>query len=639
MEKVALALALGRYTESPFPEAFLREARACATVTLIEQEQDLEASTLLHLEPGQPFFLHLLAAMARQAGDPDWRVLTTGQSCALKGFPVGAGEKLDRVPAVYDRKVRWRKLDESARDFNRESYPSTALAVEALERQFLEEQKMGMMIEVTDEEARAMYPGDDLRIASLAALEKDDDTFRVVHDGTHGVMVNPETRVRDQIRNPGSPDVRGIFLHESSRRRRRILLKADVSKAHRRCKTKKQDWGKQACRLRPGKVWLNKVGTFGIGSAGGHWDRVSGVCARTTLCIMLDAEVWQLKYVDDLLWILSGTRMYEDLLLVLLLWCLVGTPFSWHKTKGGFQVDWIGLQVDIGAFTVGITNSRVEWLIGWLVETLDLSAIDMKLFASGLGRLGFALTVIEYLRPFLAPLYSWSAAVPSRARLPLPIAVRLAMMHLLTRLRGGMVRMTCEAPRSNLGELFRTDASAHDDYAILGGWECRNGTMPKDARWFSIRLTAADLPAFFIKGGSAKRVVAGWELLATMVAIRCFVPDGHSLGRCTVSGATDNQGNSYIVSRCMTTSFPLNVILMQLANDLESKGAWLALDWLRRDRNVEADSLTNEIFVDFNMDKRLPIRFCIEEFRILEKMLAAAAGLYAEVEARRQRPP
>ena len=198
--------------------------------------------------------------------------------------------------------------------------------------------------------------------------------------------------------------------------------------------------------------------------------------------------------------------------------------------------------------------------------------------------------------------------------------------------------MTCEAPRTNVGELFRTDASAHEDYAILGGWECARGTRPGDARWFSIRVTAKELPAFFIKGGSAKRVVAGWELLATMVAIQLFVPSGYSLGRCTVSGATDNQGNSYIVSRCMTTSFPLNVVLMQLASDLESKGAWLSLDWLRRDRNEEADALTNEIFHGFDMTKRIIVDFRLDDFVVMKKMLGAAADLYADIEARRRRP-
>ena len=49
----------------------------------------------------------------------------------------------------------------------------------------------------------------------------------------------------------------------------------DVTKAHRGIKVRKEDWGYQACRLRPGTVWLNKVGTYGMGSAAYYWARFS----------------------------------------------------------------------------------------------------------------------------------------------------------------------------------------------------------------------------------------------------------------------------------------------------------------------------------------------------------------------------
>ena len=44
-------------------------------------------------------------------------------------------------------------------------------------------------------------------------------------------------------------------------------------------------------------------------------------------------------------------------------------------------------------------------------------------------------------------------------------------------------------------------------------------------------MTKEDVPEFFIRG-DAKRTVAGWELLATLVAVSLFVPSGYSLGRC-----------------------------------------------------------------------------------------------------------
>ena len=148
---------------------------------------------------------------------------------------------MPRTPAVYDRKVKWRRLDASEQEFDRENYPSVELAREALRSQFEEEEKLGMMRRMTEEAAREEYPDGRLRIASLGALEKDDESFRVIHDGTHGAWVNPETRVRDQVKNPGSPDVRAVLQEKAKKRRRRIALKGDARKAHRRCRTRRRD--------------------------------------------------------------------------------------------------------------------------------------------------------------------------------------------------------------------------------------------------------------------------------------------------------------------------------------------------------------------------------------------------------------
>ena len=59
------------------------------------------------------------------------------------------------------------------------------------------------------------------------------------------------------------------------------------------------------------------------------------------------------------------------------------------------------------------------------------------------------------------------------------------------------------------------------------------------------------------------------------------------------SVATDNKGNSHVVSRLLTTKFPLNAFLMELAIQLQRRGAELHLFWLPRLQNVEADAWTN----------------------------------------------
>ena len=88
--------------------------------------------------------------------------------------------------------------------------------------------------------------------------------------------------------------------------------------------------------------------------------------------------------------------------------------------------------------------------------------------------------------------------------------------------------------------------------------------------------------------------------------MRLFVAKGNG---CTasyaLSGDTDNLGNTYVVSKLMTTKYPLFPVLIQLAVDLEEKGAMLELKWRRRDFNKEADALTNEDFSSFDVARRL----------------------------------
>ena len=74
-------------------------------------------------------------------------------------------------------------------------------------------------------------------------------------------------------------------------------------------------------------------------------------------------------------------------------------------------------------------------------------------------------------------------------------------------------------------------------------------------------------------------------------------------GLITVGCATDNQGNSYLVDRLMTTKYPLGVILVELCHQLSLRHAALRAHWVPRDQNVEADSLTNSDFRHLSASK------------------------------------
>eukprot|EP00972_Heterocapsa_arctica_P088728 13082960-Heterocapsa_arctica.AAC.1 len=60
-----------------------------------------------------------------------------------------------------------------------------------------------------------------------------------------------------------------------------------------------------------------------------------------------------------------------------------------------------------------------------------------------------------------------------------------------------------------------------------------------------------------------------------------------------IRGATDNQGNRYVVAKLMSNRCPLNVVAMELASQLERTLQWLVLVWAPREDNREADDLTN----------------------------------------------
>ena len=129
--------------------------------------------------------------------------------------------------------------------------------------------------------------GEDLSIASLGAIEKKDGSYRVVHDGAHGVGVNARIKVRDRIRSPSAGDARALLRELPGTF---FGLTGDVQRAHRLVKMAEQDWGAHACRTgvpHAERVWVNKVRTFGISSAAYHWARLMAGLGRSVYqCII-----------------------------------------------------------------------------------------------------------------------------------------------------------------------------------------------------------------------------------------------------------------------------------------------------------------------------------------------------------------
>ena len=94
------------------------------------------------------------------------------------------------------------------------------------------------------------------------------------------------------------------------------------------------------------------------------------------------------------------------------------------------------------------------------------------------------------------------------------------------------------------------------------------------------------------------------------------------MGRISFSAGTDNQGNSGLVRKWLTTKWPLCAVSMELSARLTHLNLDLDLIWRRRDVNVEADDLTNFKFEKFDMKNRVDSKQVLASLSVMRELLA-----------------
>ena len=531
VRSLAFLLAAGRVTESPFREGLLEQARG-----IIVQELKAAGSTLpVEVKSaGQPFYLAAIAELLRLASLLD-------KTPSLKECGLGWMLLCHGVPAVYTAKETWHHYpEEEAEPGLRDNYTSAKDNAAVVQEQFEKEAKLGAMIETTLPKAEKEWGP--ISVASLGAIE--DGSFRVIHDATHGLAINSRIKVQDQIRSPMAGDLKRAMQVLPGAC---FVLSGDVARAHRLVKVARCDWRHQCCRTLikgPEALWVNCVGSFGVASAAYHWHRLMAGLGRSAFYVLGRAALMQLIYVDDLVW-------------------LVGE-------KGA------------------------DWMASWLEKTCAGDCVRLADLRAVLGRLAFAFTALPQLRPFLGPLYAWSAAVgPAEAR-TLPKSIKLIFTFIAKAMRQTGQLQPVGMDSETEVEVFRTDARAEGEEVWIGGWALDSSDR-SECRWFAERLTRHNASWAFT-AGETYRAIATLELVATLAGVICFgVPSGKQL-RARCSAGTDNLGNTAVASKLLTTKFPLCIFLMELVVQLQAQGAELHLHWLPRLQNVEADQLTNGDF-------------------------------------------
>ena len=593
--------------------------------------------------PGQPFFLDLIGALLREVKDADAELFQE----LHKGVTLGVIHPLPHNPALYELQEKWRLHEDVflQAKLEKANYASVKDHVEAVAKQFEEEQALGWMESLTDSEFEKRY-GDNRAVSALAVLVEP-DKIRILHDATHDTRVNHRIKVRDRQRMPTVREMHYLLDAQRAAGKIAIAILGDSSKAHRRILINPEEHGLLGCRIRPGEVWINKVGTFGLSSASYWWSRVAGAVHRLMYAVLGgDLSLDLLLFADDTAFIAETAQERWSILLgitILLAW---GLPFKWSKFRGGYEVGWVGFGVCFKSYAIGLTESRAAWVITWCEKLIKAGRVEVTEMRSGIGRLSYAAQALVYEKAFLGVLYLWTAAiVRGNVRVvTIPWAVRFVLAWIKQRMQAqgteGTVGRLQPAPYYQPGvvDWFRTDAKAENGRAFIGGWELDSKGTTERARWFSFEIMKEDAPWVFAKSGDPQRVIAALELLATMTAIVLFDPNRTRGGRtgCSLTGSTDNRGNSYIVAKLASTKWPIAVLLIELSEQLRARKSMLELTWRRREDNKEADALTNQEFAGFDPACRVGTSYKDIRWLVLDSVMDLSAQLYDEIQQQKR---
>ena len=154
-----------------------------------------------------------------------------------------------------------------------------------------------------------------------------------------------------------------------------------------------------------------------------------------------------LLYADDLESLATTARGRIGIVLSYLYLSAMGYPFKWAKTRGGFEVEWLGMETEYSSYKLGLTHKRASWLVSWLREKVREGQVTAREMSQGLG-----------------PLYAWSAAIQGKAGLmKIPAMIKVIFCWLADRLEtGDRLQRPCRPPSGDEEIVFFTDAKAEN---------------------------------------------------------------------------------------------------------------------------------------------------------------------------------
>ena len=591
-------LLAGLCTSSPFPEHI-----HCNSAGIIARH----TGTDLQVAEGQPFALGTLAALARQAGDPDHFFPLE----CTPGLPLGVTDPLPDTRHIWPSKQELTGVDPHETDLApphaSPNYPSAEEHYEAIEATYREEAAMGMVAgPLTPDEAATIcgcQPSDLCHGALAGKLEgRYGDKLRTIHDGTVS-DVNPRIKANQQYKTtaPGLQDALTALLMCATTLT--TVFKLDVSRAHRRMKIRRSDWRYQTAQTASG-IWVNKVGTYGVASAQYHWGRMAALILRL-LYYTFPTIIWAFVYVDDFLFILPKQGAAALAVQILLFLHAIGLPISWKKVAMGDPNTWLGYLLTTAPLRACLTPDKQTTIIATLAALRGSAHLTLTEVQQAAGRLNWATMIYPAMRPFLQPIYAWlHALIQRQGRQRTPVHARPTdHIRIVADFLDVMFR-NLPPPSAPKGHCLpisaATDAGARptpDGFeAYVGGWYGTANPTKADAHWFYTPITAGEHPWAYERG-DPKLHIAAIELYGTLLLYRHIsnqlAPGAQQGISMALALATDNKGNAYQVTNHKSKNHTAAAMLMELALTTHHVGTPLALAHKYREHNTWADQLTH----------------------------------------------
>ena len=186
-----------------------------------------------------------------------------------------------------------------------------------------------------------------------------------------------------------------------------VLLKADVTKAHRRVKVLK-NWRFQVASLGE-EWWVNKVGTYGMASAQSYWGRLAALLLRVLYALFPQVD-WNFVFVDDFLWLLRSKGAVNVAVALLATLLALGTPLSWKKTHLAEVNTWLGFVVHPNIPQVLMAANKHILVMEVLQIMVEGQAMHLKDIEKALGRIQWATAACPLAKSMLQPLWAWKMA-------------------------------------------------------------------------------------------------------------------------------------------------------------------------------------------------------------------------------------